>query len=105
MTAAALAVLAAAVAFALADRGGGGMNRAEQRAEAERIIRAQLVDALELDGGGTYTIDGVRCAHQKDDQFECHASASRSFGGNAEVGSSTTNRASVAPPSLTKETC
>ena len=32
------------------------MSRAEQRAEAERIIRAQLVDALELDGGGTYTI-------------------------------------------------
>lgn len=76
MPAAALALLVAAVAFALADRG-GGMNLAEQQTEAERIISAQMVGYLKQEDT-EYSFEGARCSHRQDGRgmFECHAWAS-----------------------------
>jgi hypothetical protein len=94
--AAALALLAGAVVFALADR--GGLSLAEQRAEAERITRAQMVDSLELEGV-EYTLDGVRCVHRSDGRFdglfECHAWASSNSADRFSGSSTAANQSDV----------
>ena len=60
---------------------GSDLDRAGQRLQAEDLFRAQLIDSLEQDSHGPYRFDGVSCAHKRDGLFECHAGASRSYGG------------------------
>lgn len=58
--------------------------------QAERITRAQLIDGLAQDEHGKYKVDRVSCVHEQDGQFECRASASRSYSG-LSVGQSSSN--------------
>ena len=79
----ALVLLVSFLAGVIAEsRGGGGLNRGEQRLRAEALWRAEMIDSLEQDGKGRFMLDGVSCAHKQGDQFECHASASRHYSEN-----------------------
>ena len=51
-----------------------------EQAEAERFVRAELLDEYKdgEDGGGPWTLGEVSCSHDQGSQFSCSASASRS---------------------------
>lgn len=59
--------------------GCGSESRAGQQAEAERFVRAELLDRYELDedGRGPWTLGEVTCSHDQGRRFSCSASAYR----------------------------